>query len=108
MACEVKWTESARNDVDRAIRYIATVLASPKAASEHLDSFEAAAHFISEFPELHAVGKHPSLAARGLRPYFVKNYVMLYSYDGESVLVHRVFHMLQDYARIIGRENDDR
>ena len=56
---------------------------------------------ISDFPETRAVSTQPSLACRGLRPYFVKNYVVLYSYDGESALVHRVFHTRQDYARLI-------
>ena len=101
MGCEVRWTASAKADVDGIIRHIAIVLGSPKAATEHIDAFLEAADLLSDYPELHAVGNHRSLACRGLRPYYVKNYVMLYSYDGHTVIVHRVFHARQDYARLI-------
>lgn len=104
MGCEVRWTASARRDVDAIIRHIAIALDSPKAAGEHLDAFLEAADVVSESPEIKAVGSHPLLARRGLRPYFVKRYVMLYSFEDGSVTVHRVFHTLQDYARLIDRE----
>ena len=107
MGYEVKWTASAKADTERIIRHIAVTLASPKAASEHLEAFLGVADSISEFPEIRAVGSHPALAQRGLRPYFVKSYVVLCSYDGNEVIVHRIFHTLQDYARLIEREADD-
>lgn len=103
MACEVAWTQAAEDDVERAVRYIAVSLASPQAASSLLDAFERAVDEISTFPEACPVGTHPSLATRGLRKKVVKRYVLLYSYDGESVIVSRVFHSLQDYARILER-----
>lgn len=101
MGCEVIWTESARRDVEHAVSHIAGALGSPKAATEHLDAFLAAAESISEFPEARAVARQPSLAARNLRPYFVKRYVLLYSYDGKQAVVHRIFHTLQDYAHLV-------
>ena len=107
MGCEVRWTAAARADVEGIIRHIAVALGSPKAASEHLDAFMDAADRISDFPEMRAVGTHPSLSCRGLRPYFVKRYVILYSFDGEGAVVHRAFHMLQDCARLIGRDGSD-
>ena len=101
MGCEVKWTASAKADVEGIMRHIAVVLGSPQAATEHLDAFVEAADRIAEFPDLGAVGSHPALVCRGLRPYFVKGYVLLYSHDGGTAVVHRVFHMRQDYARLI-------
>ena len=102
MGCEVRWTASARRDVDAIIRHIAVSLDSPKAAGEHLDAFLDAAAVLSESPEVMAIGSHPSLARRSLQPYFVKRYVILYAYEDGTVTVHRVFHTLQDYARLIG------
>ena len=32
------------------------------------------------------------------------SYLVLYSYDGEAVTISRVFHSLQDYARLIGHD----
>ena len=101
MGCEVRWTAAAKSDVESTLHHIAIVLASPKAASEHLDAFIDAANLLADYPELHAMGSHQSLASRGLRPYLIKNYVMPYSYDGHMVIVHRVFHSRQDYARLV-------
>ena len=105
MACRVEWTASARNDVEDIVRHIAIKLDSPGAASAHLNDFLAAADRIAEFPEACAIGAHPALASRDLRPCFVRKYVILYSYDGEAAIVYRVFHTLQDYAHLIERNS---
>lgn len=101
MACDVYWTDSARNDVDGAIRYIALNLGSPQAASSLLDALESAIDKISSFPESCPIGTHRALRSRRLRKKLVKRYVLLYEYDGETVLISRVFHTLQNYARIL-------
>lgn len=104
MACDVLWTERAQQDVDDIVGYIAVKLASPQAAREHLIAFEDAVDRISNNPELYAISRQPSCAARGLRACFVRRYVLLYSYNGEdTVLVYRVFSTLQDYGSIIER-----
>lgn len=104
MACDVLWTERAQQDIDDIIGYIAVKLASPHAAREHLIAFEDAADRISNNPELYAISRQPSCAARGLRACFVRRYVLLYSYNGEdTVLVYRVFSTLQGYGSIIER-----
>lgn len=103
MACEVIWTRAAQEDVDQAVRYIAVKLANPQAASSLLDALDAAVAEVATFPEACHVSTHPSLATRGLRVKFVRRYVLLYSFDGESAIISRVFHSLQNYARIIAR-----
>ena len=104
MACDVLWTEHARQDVERAIRYIAIKLASPKAASELLDAIDGALEEISAFPEACRISSRPELSSRGLRVKRVKRYLVLYSYDGDTVIISRVFHSLQDYARLVGSD----
>lgn len=104
MACDVLWTERAQQDVDDIIGYIAVKLVSPRAAREHLIAFEDAVDRISNNPELYAISRQPSCAARGLRACFVRRYALLYSYnDKDTVLVYRVFSTLQDYGSIIER-----
>lgn len=101
MAYEVLWTDHAAKDVDRIISYIAIDLGSPKAATEHLHEFEAVVEMLAETPEIHAVSKVSALSRRNLRTCFVKSYVMVYSFDGSQCIIHRVFHMRQDYARLL-------
>lgn len=105
MGCKVVWAHAAQADVDGIAKYIAMTLGSPVAASEHLDAFASAIENIGEFPEICSISRQRSLRTRGLRPYFVKQYVMLYSYNGEDeAVIHRVFSMRQDYAAIIEQE----
>ena len=101
----MRWSASAKADVEKILKHLAVYLDNSKAASDHLDAFLDAANRISEFPEMRAVGAQPSLACRNLRPNFVKNYVMLYLLEDGDVVVYRVFHTLQDYARLIRRES---
>ena len=100
MGCSVSWTEWAEDDVDRTVDYIVTLDNRP-AAKKLVDDLHAAIDRIASFPEMHAVSAQPSLAVRGLRACFIGNYVLLYRFDGEQVIVYRVFSALRDYARLI-------
>ena len=102
MAYEVLWTERAEDDLDAIVSYVAGALGSPRAASDLLDGFDALAEALSATPEMRAVSATPALARRGLRAYPVGGYVALYSFDGERVVIFRVVHQRQDYARLIG------
>jgi plasmid stabilization system protein ParE len=102
MGCEVRWTAAARSDLEDIAHHIAVVLDSPRAAVAHLDAFLAAAERLSDFPDSHAIGEHPALASRNLRPCLVKGYVMLYEHDDCTITVHRIMYARRDYARIIG------
>ena len=103
MSCSVSWTEWAEDDVDRAVDYIVNTLDNRQAAKKLVDDLHAAIDRIASFPEMHAVPAQPSLAVRGLRACFIGNYVLLYRFDGEQVIVYRVFSALRDYARLIER-----
>lgn len=104
MACDVVWTDSARNDAERAVRYIAVNLGSPQAAGELLAALGEAVTEISLFHEAYAIREHPELKARGIRVKTAKRYLVLYSYDGQTATISRIFHSLQDYARTIGEQ----
>lgn len=101
MAYRVDWTARARHDVESIIRYISGVVDSPQAAAEHLDAFLSAVDVLEENPHLYAVSTLPPLKRRALRPCFVKNHVMLFSIDGDAVMIYRVFHQRQNYAKLI-------
>lgn len=101
MGCSVSWTKWAEDDVDGAVGYIVNTLDNRQAAKKLLSDPGAAIERIAGFPEMHAVSAQPSLAVRGLRACIIGNYVLLYRFDGEQVIVYRVFSALRDYARLI-------
>lgn len=101
MAYEVLWTRRAYGDVDAIVRHISDVLDSPQAARSHLEAFLAAGDELAESPQLYGVSRMESLRVRGLRVKFVKRYALIYSFDGERVIVKRIVSTLGDYGRLI-------
>ncbi|MBR2834744.1 MAG: type II toxin-antitoxin system RelE/ParE family toxin [Coriobacteriales bacterium] len=107
MAYKVLWTEHALEDTKEIIRYIAKTLDSPIAAREHLEAFEQAVKSIELFPKARAISVTPSLRKRELRCFPVKKYLMLYRIQNVSaIIIYRVFHSTQDYARIIDQADN--
>lgn len=104
MAYEVLWTQRAYGDVDAIVRHISEVLDSPQAARSHLEAFLAAGDELAESPQLYGVSRVErveSLRVRDLRVKFVKRYALIYSFDGERVIVKRIVSTLSDYGRLI-------
>ena len=107
MAYKIIMTRTAARDIDAIIHYLTENLSSPITASEHLQAIKLALESISITPEMYGISQQPSSAARKLRPCLIKNYVLLYRFDGEHVIVMRLFHQRQDYARLILTENSN-
>ena len=89
------------DDLDAIIGYHVKQLAAPKAARTLLDDLDNAIDLIQRFPTVNAVSSKPLLAELGYREQFVRNYVVLYRFDGETVYVARMFHLTQDYECLV-------
>ncbi len=99
MAYDVLWSSRAKNDVVKIISFLEHDAYNPHAAREHLDAFCALFDALAETPELYAVSPTGPLNSRNYRKALVKNYVVIYSFDGNVVIIRRVFHARQNYAK---------
>ena len=86
---ELVVSESAHEDLDNIISYIAVKLASPIAATGRLQ----------EVARCYDV----RLAKEGYRKATLKNYVLVYKVDeaAKAVVVYRFFYGAQDYVKLI-------
>jgi plasmid stabilization system protein ParE len=92
---------SAQLEFEAIVAYLAEELANPSAAKHFINEFEQSLDAICELPEMHALSRMPELAALGYRPLLFANYVALYRFDGQQVVIAHIFHQTQDYARLI-------
>lgn len=101
MAYSVTIASEAMREYEQILSYLSGTLKSPGAAKGFADEFMRQVDSVRDNPELHALSRMPELAAKGYRPLFIKNYVVLYKvHDGAIVIAH-IFHQSQDYARLV-------
>ena len=101
MPREVVVAEEASRDIDSIIDYLCRGLATPSAASDPLDAYDEFVGVIGAFPEAYPLCDDRYLAGLGYRKALLKNYVALYRVADDAVVIARVFHQSQDYARLI-------
>jgi plasmid stabilization system protein ParE len=90
----VAWTLPARQDLLRAIRYLAEQ--SPAAAEKLLNRLESAAASIAEFPERGRVVPELGLPRREL---LIEDYRLVYRVRRGEIEVLRVIHGKQDFLK---------
>lgn len=101
MAYSVEIAAEAQREYDQIVSYLANTLKSQQAVVGFIDEFSRQVDLIRDNPTLHALSRMPELAARGYRPFFVNNYVVLYKILGDTIVIAHIFHQSQDYARLV-------
>ena len=103
MACKVVLTQPAVQDRQAIVSYLAESLASPAAAVEFLDEFDAQVERLSDNPRCFPLSFNEALAQKGYRKALVRGYVFVYVYDEAEDIstILRVFHQTQDYVRYL-------
>lgn len=93
--------EGAQRDYEGIVEYLLHVKKSPQAALGFMDEFDRQLDIVRENPLVHALSRMPELAGLGYRAFPVQNYVALYFFRDERVVVAHIFHQTQDYASIV-------
>ena len=101
MGYSVRLADEASRDFDGIVAYLCEVLAAPAAATELLDAYDAFVDVVEEYPEAYEKCADSHLAQLGYRKASLKGYIALYRTEKDEVVVSRVFHQSQDYARLV-------
>ncbi len=56
---------------------------------------------LEKFPALGGVPSDPDLAAVGYRFLIIGNYLIFYTLESRSVLIHRILHGVRDYRQLL-------
>ena len=101
MGYSVRLADEASRDLDGIVAYLCEVLAAPAAATELLHAYDAFVDVVEKRPEAYEKCADSHLAQLGYRKASLKGYIALYRTEKNGVVVSRVFHQSQDYARLI-------
>ena len=96
-------TDSAEEDLDSIIFYIANELNAKKAASDFVGKVYECYDRLEDNPYIYTECRDTRLKKEGYRRAVIKNYVLLYKIDEDTkeVVVHRFFYGGQDYANLV-------
>lgn len=101
MASDVILARAAERDRDRIVSYLAEGLYNPGAALRFHERLDLVLDNLAAHPEMYPRATEGRLAAGGYRRAGFLSYVALYRIRGGVVEVARIFHALQDYARLL-------
>lgn len=101
MAYRVVPTASFRAELDSVLAYLVEDLASPSAAKKLHKGILKARELLSESPEMKGVSTKVMLGEHDFRELLVRNYMVVYHFDGEAVYLEHLFHQSQDYERLL-------
>jgi plasmid stabilization system protein ParE len=103
MAYSVRETESAGQDLDGILEYMAGKLGNVSAAAAFADELDDKYAKLADNPYMYEEAMDAGLKRRGYRRIPVKNYVILYLVDEarREVIIARIFYGKQDYIKLI-------
>ena len=101
MGYNVQVADEASRDLEGIVAYLCEVLAAPAVAAELLDAYDAFVDVVEKYPEAYEKCTDSHLARLGYRKASLKGYLALYRTEKNEVVVSRIFHQSQDYARLV-------
>ena len=90
---------TAKQDLEDVVAYLNTL--SPDAALRCYDQLVGEIAALSEMPERWPRPKDLALAAKGYRCLLVKNYLVFYVLDGDTVQIRRILYARRDYRSLL-------
>ena len=101
MPTQINITQEAQIQYEACIDYIRLLFHEENAAKKIEAAFLIFTENVSTFPEMYPLMLDQRLRDQGVRRALVENYVVLYQYEDEVVMVIGFFHQMQDYARFV-------
>ncbi len=95
----VRLLGTSQDDLVEIVSYIAAD--DPTAADSFVDKMETRLESLGEFPEKGRVPREKSLRDMGYRYVVFKNYLIFYTLEKRTVLVHRILHGARDYLGLL-------
>ncbi|TDI38036.1 MAG: type II toxin-antitoxin system RelE/ParE family toxin [Acidobacteria bacterium] len=89
----------AEDDLDEIVAYVA--LDNLTAALKLADRFESNFASLARFPELGRLRRDEDVREAGYRYLIIGNYLIFYTAEKRTVLVHRILHGARDYRELL-------
>ena len=95
----VRLLRIAEDDLTEIITYIAAD--RPSAAEKLAARIEKNLHLLARNPHLGRIPNEEELVRAGYRYLVVENYLIFYTIEGKTILVHRILHGARDYLNFL-------
>ena len=96
---QVRLLKIAEEDFTEIISYIAAD--NPNAASKLADKIEKNLELLSDNPKLGRIPRDEEIRNLGYRYIVIQNYLIFYTIDERTILIHRILHSARNYKAIL-------
>jgi toxin ParE1/3/4 len=95
----IRLLKAAEEDFGEIITFIA--LDYPSAAEAIAEKIERSLSNLSTYPLIGKIPNEEELARIGYRFFVVQNYLIFYTIENHTILVHRIIHGARDYLSLL-------
>jgi len=96
---QVRLLKIAEEDLSDIISYIAAD--NPNAASKLANKIEKDLELLSENPKLGRIPRDEEIRGLGYRYIIIQNYIIFYTIDERTILIHRILHSARNYKSLL-------
>lgn len=96
---QIRFLKIAEEDFTEIVSYIAAE--NPVAANSLATKIEKNLELLSENPLMGRIPRDEEIRNLGYRYLIVKNYIIFYTIENKTILIHRILHGARDYKPIL-------
>ena len=96
---QIRFLRIAEEDFNESVSYIAAE--NPVAANSFATKIEKNLELLSENPLMGRIPRDEEIRNLGYRYLIVKNYIMFYTIEDKTILIHRILHGARNYKSLL-------
>ena len=96
---QIRLLKIAEEDFTEIVSYIAAD--NPNAANTLANKIEKNLELLSENPKLGRIPRDEEIRNLGYRYIIIQNYIIFYTIDDKTILVHRILHSARNYKSLL-------
>jgi toxin ParE1/3/4 len=96
---QIRFLKIAEEDFTEIVSYIAAE--NPVAANSLATKIEKNLELVSENPLMGRIPRDEEIRNLGYRYLIVKNYIIFYTLENKTILIHRILHGARNYKSIL-------
>jgi len=96
---QIRLLRVAEEDFNEIISFISDD--NPTAANSFADKIEKNIELLSENPLLGRISRDEDIKNLGYRYIIIQNYIVFYTIEGRTILIHRILHGARNYKSLL-------
>lgn len=97
--CQIRFLKIAEEDFTEIVSYVAAD--NPNAANVLATKIEKNLELLSDNPKLGRIPRDEDIRNLGYRYLIVQNYIIFYSTEERTIIIHRILHSARNYKALL-------